>query len=538
MKIAYFTMEIGLNESIPTYSGGLGILAGDHIKSAADLGLPLVAVSLLYKRGYFMQNISPMGWQEEMYPYFDPRAFMEPLPMKVTVPVDGRDVKVGVWKYTYRGLKGKVPIYFLDADLDDNTADDRLVTQYLYGGDTHTRIFQEAILGIGGYKALKRLEKGITTYHMNEGHSAFLTLALYHELDGDVDRVREHCVFTTHTPVPAGHDVFGYDLAEESLGNFLPPEIQEFGGKDGLNMTRLALNLSRACNGVSELHGEVTREMFPGYEIGHITNGVHHLTWTGPDYTRLYDQFLPEWRSSPEVLKGAVDIPDETLAEAELSAKRRLIRYVNADSNAGFTEEFLTVGFARRAAAYKRATLFFTDMERLLNLTRNRVQFIFAGKAHPQDEAGKKLIQDIIHTTQKYEGRLRLVYLKNYNMWQGALLTQGVDLWLNNPRRPREASGTSGMKVTFNGGINMSVLDGWWREACNNRVNGWAIGDDEDASDEDAAADFYADLEDAVTTYYANRPQWIKMMKASISDCAPRFNTQRMVSEYLEKYYR
>jgi starch phosphorylase len=262
------------------------------------------------------------------------------------------------------------------------------------------------------------------------------------------------------------------------------------------------------------------------------------LTWTGPDYARLYDQFLPEWRRSPEVLEGAVNIPDETLAEAELSAKRRLIRFVNAASNAGFTEEFLTVGFARRSAAYKRATLFFTDMERLLNLTRNRVQFIFAGKAHPQDEAGKKLIQDIIHTTQKYEGRFRLVYLKNYNMWQGALLTQGVDLWLNNPRRPREASGTSGMKVTFNGGINMSVLDGWWREVCNNRVNGWAIGDDEDASDEDTAADFYADLEDAVTTYYASRPQWIKMMKASISDCAPRFNTQRMVSEYLEKYYR
>lgn len=538
MKIAYLSMEIGLNESIPTYSGGLGILAGDHIKSAADLGLPLVAVSLLYKRGYFMQNINPMGWQEEMYPYFDPRAFMEPLPMKVTVPMNGREVQVGVWKYTYEGLRGKVPVYFLDADLEDNTADDRLITQHLYGGDSHTRICQEAILGIGGYRALKRLEKGITTYHMNEGHSAFITLALYHDYDGDLGRVRDQCTFTTHTPVPAGHDVFGYDLAEQTLGDFLPSDIREFVGGDKLNMTHLALNLSRACNGVSELHGEVTREMFPGHEIGHITNGVHHLTWTGPDYARLYDQFLPDWRSNPGVLEGATNIPDEVLAEVELAAKRRLIRYINATSNAGFTEEFLTVGFARRAAAYKRATLFFTDMERLLNLTRNRVQFIFAGKAHPKDEAGKKVIQDVIHTAQRYEGRFRLVYLKNYNMWQAALLTQGVDLWLNNPRRPREASGTSGMKVTFNGGINMSVLDGWWREVCDNLVNGWAIGDDEDASDEDTAADFYAVLEEAVTTYYANRPQWIKMMKASISDCAPRFNTQRMVEEYATKYYR
>lgn len=538
MKVAYLTMEIGINESIPTYSGGLGILAGDHIKSAADLGLPLVAVSLLYKRGYFMQNINPMGWQEEMYPYFDPRAFMEPLPIKVTVPVDGREVQIGVWKYTYQGLKGKVPIYFLDGDLEENTADGRLITQHLYGGDSHTRICQEAILGIGGYKTLKRLGEKITTYHMNEGHSAFITLALYHEYEGNVDRVRDQCVFTTHTPVAAGHDVFDYNLAEETLGTFLPPQIREFAGKEGLNMTRLALNLSRACNGVSELHGEVSRQMFPGYDIGHVTNGVHHLTWTGPDYARLYDQFMPDWRHDPEVLGGANQLPDEFIAEAELSAKRRLIRYVNATSNAGFTEEFLTVGFARRAASYKRSTLFFTDMERLLNLTRNRVQFIFAGKAHPRDDAGKKLIQDIVRTTQAYEGRLRLVYLKNYNMWQAELLTQGVDLWLNNPRRPREASGTSGMKVTFNGGINMSVLDGWWREVCNHRLNGWAIGDDEDTSDEETAADFYAVLEEAVTTYYANRAQWMKMMKASISYCAPRFNTQRMVEEYLVKYYK
>ncbi|MBW1980819.1 MAG: alpha-glucan family phosphorylase [Deltaproteobacteria bacterium] len=538
MKIAYLTMEIGLNENIPTYSGGLGILAGDHIKSAADLGVPLVAVTLLYKRGYFVQNISPMGWQEELYPYFDPRAFMEPLPLKVKVPINGRQVKVGVWKYSYHGLKGKVPIYFLDADLEDNTPDDRLITQYLYGGDQHTRICQEAILGIGGYQALKRLEDNITTYHINEGHSAFVTLSLYHDCRGELERVKEMCVFTTHTPVPAGHDVFAYDLAEDVLGTFLPKEIRELAGKEGLNMTRLALNLSRACNGVSELHGQVTRQMFPGYDIGHITNGVHHLTWTGPEYASLYDQFLPHWRSYPEVLGSAFQIPDELLVEAKLSAKSRLIRYVNATTNAGFSEEFLTVGFARRAASYKRATLFFTDMERLFNLTRNRVQFIFAGKAHPQDEAGKKLIQDIVRTTQRYEGRLRLVYLMNYNMWQAAFLTQGVDLWLNNPRRPREASGTSGMKVTFNGGINMSVLDGWWREACRNRVNGWAIGDDEETSDEETAADFYAVLEEAVTTYYANRRQWVRMMKASISDCASRFNTQRMVQEYLDKYYR
>ncbi|MFP5213212.1 MAG: alpha-glucan family phosphorylase [Acidobacteriota bacterium] len=537
MKIAYFSMEVGLSEHIPTYSGGLGILAGDHIKSAADLNVPLIAVTLLYKRGYFIQNVDPMGYQEENYPYFDPRAFMEPLPFKVTIPIEGRNVHIGVWKYNRIGISGRVPIYFLDTDLPINAPEDRLITQYLYGGDSHTRICQEAVLGIGGYMVLKKLEPGVTTYHMNEGHAVFLTLALLKEFNGNEEKVRQNCVFTTHTPVPAGHDKFSYDLANQVLGDYLPPNIRNLAGQDLLNTTILALNLSRAANGVSELHGEISRQMFPGYDIGHITNGVHHLSWTGPEFQALYDEYLPTWRQHPQALGEAMKIPDEAVHQAKLTAKKRLISYVNSVSGAGFTEELLTITFARRAAAYKRATLIFADIEFLLNLSLDRVQFIFAGKAHPQDEPGKRLLQEIIHVGKQYEKKLRLVFVPNYSIWLGSLLTAGTDVWLNTPRRPREASGTSGMKVCFNAGVNMSVLDGWWREACRNRINGWAIGDDEDQTDEDAAADLYQDLDDMVTTYYANPKQWMSIMKHSIADITPVFNTHRMVLDYLHKYY-
>ncbi len=537
MKIAYFSMEIGLNENIPTYSGGLGILAGDHIKSAADLNLPLVAVTLLYKRGYFIQTINPMGEQEEIYPYFDPRAFMEPLPLKVTIKIEGRDVNIGVWKYNQIGTKGRVPVYFLDTDLPNNAPEDRLITQFLYGGDNHTRICQEAVLGIGGYLALKRLERNITTYHMNEGHAVFLTLALLQEFGGDEETVRQKCVFTTHTPVPAGHDKFSYDLAGKTIGTYLPQRIRTLAGQDLLNTTMLALNLSRASNGVSELHGEVSREMFPGFNIGHVTNGVHHLSWTGEEFKALFDTHLPNWREQPQLLAEAHTIPDDAIIKAKRHAKRRLISYINSVSGAGFTDDHLTICFARRAAAYKRATLIFSDLEYLFNLSFDRVQFIFAGKAHPQDDAGKKLIKEIANLAKQYENKLRLVFVPNYNIWLGGLMTQGADVWLNTPRRPREASGTSGMKVCFNGGINMSVLDGWWREGCRNRLNGWAIGDDEDQGDEAAAADLYQDLDDMVTTYYAKPKQWLAIMKNSIADLTPVFNTHRMVLEYVHKYY-
>ncbi|MDR3567420.1 MAG: alpha-glucan family phosphorylase [Syntrophobacteraceae bacterium] len=543
MKIAYFSMEIGLNENIPTYSGGLGILAGDHIKSAADLNIPLVAVTLLYKRGYFIQNINPFGQQEEMYPYFDPRAFMEPLPFKVTVRLDGRDVQVGVWKHNVTGLHSgngpsRVPVYFLDTDLADNAPADRLITQYLYGGDQHTRISQEAVLGIGGYLAFKRLEPNITTYHMNEGHAVFLTLALLKDLGGDLEQVKSKCVFTTHTPVPAGHDKFAYDLAGKMIGDYLPANIKALAGDDILNTTVLALNLSRSANGVSQLHGEISRLMFPGFNIGHITNGVHHLSWTSPEFKKLYDKYIPTWRNDPQQLADISLIPDSEIADTKKLAKRRLISYINSLSDAGFTDEHLTICFARRAASYKRATLLFSDLEFLFNLSYDRVQFVFAGKAHPQDAAGKELIKQVVNIGKQYENQLRLVFVPNYNIWVSSLMTAGADVWLNTPRRPREASGTSGMKVCFNGGVNMSVLDGWWREACKNRVNGWAIGDDEDQDDHLAAADLYQDLEDMVTTYYANPRKWLSIMRHSISDITPFFNTHRMVMEYYRNYYR
>ncbi len=537
MKVAYFSMEIGISGNIPSYSGGLGILAGDHLKSCADLAIPLVGVTLLYKRGYFVQHITPEGVQLEAYPYFDPRGFMEPLPFKVPINLEGRTIQVGAWKYIRQGMNGKVPIYFLDTDLPENQPQDRLITQYLYGGDQYTRVLQEAVLGIAGYLILKKLEPGITTYHMNEGHAAFLTLAMLRDVNGNEDKVRSQCIFTTHTPVPAGHDRFPYDLATRVLGEYLPPHIRQLAGEDALNMTILALNLSRASNGVSELHGEISREMFPGYLIGHVTNGVHHLTWTGPEFQQLFDAYLPSWRQQPQALQGALNIPDDALRAAKRGAKRRLISYVNSLTGAGFTDEMMTICFARRAASYKRATLVFTDIEYLLNLSYDRVQYIFAGKAHPQDQAGKDLIRQIVEISRRYEDRLRLVFIPNYNMWLAQLMTQGSDVWLNTPRRPREACGTSGMKVCFNGGINMSVLDGWWREACKDRVNGWAVGDDEDQSDEEAAMDLYRDLDDMVTTYYAAPKKWASIMKHSIADITPFFNTHRMVLEYLHTYY-
>ncbi|MGC8494276.1 MAG: alpha-glucan family phosphorylase [Syntrophobacteraceae bacterium] len=543
MKIAYFSMEIGLTENIPTYSGGLGILAGDHIKAAADLNIPVVAITLLYKRGYFIQNINPFGQQEEMYPYFDPRAFMEPLPFKVKIRLEGREVQIGVWKHNVMGMRNgnghsRVPVYFLDTDLPDNAPADRLITQYLYGGDQHTRISQEAVLGIGGYLAFKRLEPNVTTFHMNEGHAVFLTLAMLQDFGGDAEQVKSRCVFTTHTPVPAGHDKFTYDLAQKVIGDYLPPNIKSLAGDDLLNTTVLALNLSRAANGVSQLHGEISRLMFPGFNIGHITNGVHHLSWTAPEFKKLYDKYIPTWRQDPQQLSDISLIPDSEIVEAKKLAKKRLISYINSLSGAGFTEDLLTICFARRAAAYKRATLIFSDLEFLFNLSYDRVQFVFAGKAHPQDGAGKDLIKQIVNIGKQYENQLKLAFVPNYNIWVASLMTAGADVWLNTPRRPREASGTSGMKVCFNGGVNMSVLDGWWREACKDRVNGWAIGDDEDQDDQMAASDLYRDLEDMVTTYYANPRKWLSIMRRSISDITPYFNTHRMVMEYYRNYYR
>jgi starch phosphorylase len=432
----------------------------------------------------------------------------------------------------------RVSVYFLDTDLPDNAPADRLITQYLYGGDQHTRISQEAILGIGGYLAFKRLEPNITTYHMNEGHAVFLTLAMLKDLDGNVEQVKSRCVFTTHTPVPAGHDKFGYELAGKMIGEYLPPDIKKLAGEDLLNTTVLALNLSRAANGVSQLHGEISRQMFPGFDIGHVTNGVHHLSWTSPEFKKLYDKYIPTWRTDPQQLADISHIPDGEIVETKKQAKKRLISYINGLSDAGFTEERLTICFARRAAAYKRATLIFSDLEFLFNLSYDRVQFVFAGKAHPQDTLGKELIKQVVNIGKQYENQLKLVFVPNYNIWAASLMTAGADVWLNTPRRPREASGTSGMKVCFNGGVNMSVLDGWWREVCKNRVNGWAIGDDEDQDDHLAASDLYQDLEDMVTTYYANPRKWLSVMRHSISDITPYFNTHRMVMEYYRNYYR
>jgi len=552
--IAYFSAEFGITAVLPQYSGGLGILAGDHLKSASDLGVPIVGVGLLYGAGYFKQSLTRDGWQAETYPVLDP----DNLPLSLLREDDGTPARVMLTLPGARVLAaqvwlarvGRIPLLLLDSNVPENDEAARHVTDRLYGGSAEHRLQQELLLGMGGIKAIRlhsRLSGAATpqVYHCNEGHAGFLGIERARELVAHegltfaqaLESVKAGTVFTTHTPVPAGHDKFSYDLAGKTIGTYLPDNIRALAGQDLLNTTVLALNLSRGHNGVSELHGEVSREMFPGFNIGHVTNGVHHLSWTGDEFKSLFDEYLPTWREQPQVLAEAHSIPDDAIKQAKRHAKKRLISYINSVSGAGFTDELLTICFARRAAAYKRATLIFSDLEYLFNLSFDRVQFIFAGKAHPQDNAGKGLIKEIVNLAKQYENKIRLVFVSNYNIWLAGLMTQGTDVWLNTPRRPREASGTSGMKVCFNGGINMSVLDGWWREGCRNRLNGWAIGDDEDQSDEAAAADLYQDLDDMVTTYYANPKQWLNIMKNSIADLTPVFNTHRMVLEYVHKYY-
>ncbi len=535
---AYFSAEIGFSASVPTYSGGLGILAGDHLKAAADASLPLVAITLLYRRGYFRQHISHEGWQQESYPTFVPEPMLEKLPETVSLTLRGRKVTLGIYRTHLTGHGGgRVPILFLDADQPGNADEDRGLTHALYGGDNGLRILQEAILGFGGVQAVQAVYKDIRNYHLNEGHCSFVPLCLLNA-GKSVEEIRKSCHFTTHTPVPAGHDVFDYGLAEASLGALLPAHIRALAGQNALSMSELALSLCGSANGVSRLHGEVARGMFPGRDIGHITNGVHHLTWVSKPFARLFDRELPGWRSEPAGLARACELSDAGVQDAHLQAKRKLLQYANAESHQGFDESIFTIGFARRAASYKRAMLLLTDIERLKKICRGKVQFIFAGKAHPKDEAGHRLIQGLQQAGLRLGDEVRLAYLNNYTMLTGALITAGVDVWLNTPIRPHEASGTSGMKATLNGVPSASISDGWWAEAVDHGRNGWTIGDPsrtDDASDADA---LYTLLEEKIIpTYYQERGAWTQIMKRAIATGA-QFTAARMVDEYAKNYYK
>ena len=547
-EIAYFSMEIAVMNEIPTYSGGLGVLAGDMLKSSADLKLPLIAVTQIDRKGYFRQEITKEGRQIEHPVEWDPSKLMELLPVEVKVQIQKRDVRVKAWLYYLQSLTGgAVPILFLDTDVEGNSAEDKMITSFLYGGDESYRLKQEIVLGIGGARILEALGLGIRKYHMNEGHSSLLTLELLRKYGMDIERVRKLCIFTTHTPLEAGHDKFSYTLVEEIMGEVVPMDVMKKISGDGqmLNLTRLALNLSEFINGVAKRHKEVSRILFPGFEIQSITNGVHSYTWTCESFRDLYDRNILGWANEPELLVRMEGIPDEEIWQAHMEAKKGLIDYVKKTTNTIMDYQTLTLGFARRATGYKRTTLLFSDLEKLKKINKKgKIQIVFAGKAHPKDEEGKKLIQEIFSTIEKLKDEIKIVYLENYDLELAARLTAGVDVWLNTPLRPLEASGTSGMKAAHNGVINFSVLDGWWVEGWMEGITGWAIGPrpDEPLSTNEASGreldDLYNKLEYIIIPmFYQKKSDWIRMMKNSIGKIAYYFNSHRMMRRYVTEAY-
>ena len=562
--IAYFSMEIALEPAMPTYSGGLGVLAGDTIRSAADLKLPMVAVTLIHRQGYFAQKLDANGWQTEASVTWDVARFCRELPPRVQVGIEGRTIHVRAWQYMVKGVSGhEVPVILLDTDLPENSEWDRALTDHLYGGDSHYRLCQEVILGIGGVRMLRALGyQDVSRFHMNEGHAALLGLELLDERarwfhrdrfnHEDVQAIQRQCVFTTHTPVPAGHDKFPLDHVRRVLGRDDTFDMHEvFCCAGELNMTYLALNLSHYVNGVAKKHGEVSQQMlqpkdgFHHYQIDHITNGVHLATWASPSFAGLFDRHVPGWREDNASLRAALNIPKEEVWQAHQAAKTRAIEEVNRRANANFDLETFTIGFARRAATYKRAELLLTEPSRLREIASRagRLQIIYGGKAHPSDEAGKRVIQQIIQARDSLGPDVRLVYLENYDWELGGLLTAGVDVWLNTPLPPMEASGTSGMKAALNGVPSLSVLDGWWNEGCIEGVTGWAIDgvaqgkETENRTPQDAQSLYQKLGQIVLPAFYQYRDDWLRVMRHAIALNASHFNTQRMVQEYVVKAY-
>ena len=551
-QVAYFSMEIAINPGMPTYSGGLGVLAGDTLRSAADLGVPLVAFSLLHRKGYFRQHLDTKGVQSEDIQPWNPSDFCTEESARVTVSIEDRIVTVRAWRYDLVGRYGHiVPIYLLDTDLDGNSGWDRGLTDHLYGGDTNYRLQQEIVLGMGGARMAGALSHSVNVYHMNEGHAALLTLALLEKQLGggpvglanesDVAQVRQKCVFTTHTPVPAGHDRFSTEQTIRILGGERTARLEKLGCfRDGmLNMTLLALKFSRYANGVAMQHAKVSRQMFPEFAIDSITNGVHAPTWVSEPIQQLLDANFSSWRRDNLYLRNAIDLPEKDILAAHATAKGNLLAEIAARTGLVLNPNVLTLGFARRVATYKRANLLFNDPARLAEIATaaGGLQILYAGKAHPQDEPGKALIQGVFEDAARLSSdSLRIVYLENYDWELGALLTAGVDVWVNTPRRPYEASGTSGMKAALNGVPSLSILDGWWIEGCIEGFTGWAIEDG--ATDAEEAASLYTKLETAVVPLYLKAPEeWARLMRNTLAFNGSYFNTNRMVKQYTRNAY-
>lgn len=548
-RIAYFSMEIAVHPEIHTYSGGLGVLAGDTARSAADLNLPMVFITLLSRDGYVRQEIGDQGNQINKPNPWRPEKWASPLPAMVAVSIEGRQVWIRPWLYLLTCPIGNtVPVLLLDTDLDQNSAEDRQITDRLYGGDDAHRLKQEIVLGIGGALLLRALGFSVRTYHLNEGHAALLALQLLRDtrLSGDLstpslyDRnsVREQCVFTTHTPVEAGFDRFDYGLVYRLLGDFFDlTELKALAGEDRLNMTRLALNLSGYVNGVARRHAETASNLFPGYQIRSITNGVHVHTWLQADLARLLEAKLPNWAHEPEVIALADQIPDHEIWAAHQAAKVRLLDLVRRTSGIELRLDVPLIGFARRMTSYKRPNLLFTDMDRLRQIAHEQpFQVVFAGLAHPLDEPGKQIIGELHRHIRDLEDVIPMAFLPEYDINLAQTLVPGADIWLNTPLPPLEASGTSGMKAALNGVLNLSVPDGWWVEGCVEGVTGWAInGNPPGPGDAEA---LYRKLEEVVLPlYHHDHDRWIWMMKQSISKIGPAFNSQRMMRRYATEAY-
>jgi starch phosphorylase len=557
MTVAYFSMEIALEQAIPTYSGGLGILAGDTLRSAADLGVKMIGVTLVYRKGYFTQSIDAKGQQKEAPAEWQPEKHLEELPERVSLTIEGREVRLRAWRYTITGVTGhEVPVLLLDTNLPENDEQARGLTDSLYSGDNRYRLCQEAVLGVGGARLLSCLAfqgAGGQHYHMNEGHSALLTLQLLEwQLEGrekpdvtaaDIETVQRMCVFTTHTPVPAGHDHFDAELAGRVLGAERLALLDRANclHKGELHMTHLALQLSRFVNGVAMKHAEVSSEMFPGFPIDAVTNGVHAVTWVSPAFAKLYDQRIPEWRVDNMYMRYAVGIPVAEIRVAHVEAKQAFLDEVRKRTGVTLDPKVFTIGFARRATPYKRADLVFSDPDRIADIAKKvgPIQIVFGGKAHPHDEGGKDLIKRIHEAAARLKGRVTVLYLANYEMDLGAKFTAGVDLWLNNPKRPLEASGTSGMKAALNGVPSLSVRDGWWIEGHVEGVTGWSIGSDESIGDQSMdAADLYLKLERVILPLYYGLPlAYAEVMRGAIAFNGSFFNTQRMLEQYVRNAY-
>lgn len=576
-SIVYFSMEILLSSQIPTYSGGLGVLAGDTIKSAADLKLPMLAVTLLYRKGYVNQELDSQGHQSEKDTSWDVDNVLEELTPRVTVTIEGRKVTLRAFKYDVLGLQGhSVPVYLLDSDLLENSDWDRHITDKLYGEDNYYRLCQEVILGIGGIRMLRALgHHNLKRYHMNEGHAAFLIPELLNEatraegreniIHRDIQLVRKACVFTTHTPVFAGHDQFPIALVRQVLGSLdryidnndslnivkritnNANEQELISGAAKLNMTYLALTMSRYVNGVARKHGEVSRELLGDHGIDAITNGVHVKRWVTKPIAKLFDRYVPSWQQDNFSLRYALNIPKNELWQAHIEAKQALLTIIKDSYNIDLNVETFTIGFARRATSYKRVDLIFSDLDKLrvLNHHVGPFQLVFSGKAHPKDDDGKVLIERIFAAKEELKDEIKVVYLENYNVDLGKLLTAGVDLWLNTPQPPLEASGTSGMKAALNGIPSLSILDGWWLEGHIEGVTGWSIGEYTDRNNteqeqqrlEDAKS-LYEKLEHKILPlYYQRQDRFIEIMQHAIALNGSFFNTQRMLQQYVLKAY-